>query len=174
MISEPMVCLAQTVHLSCTNTNSVSKWIETRFHMTNDTEVIHRVRPKRFLSLCYIRRKPCTYFASRLALSPNRPKRASTRAASPRSTIGCIQNDLCAYGTFDANFAPILHWHYHCLWMDGNEISHDQCHIGDPSGASKMISEPMLRSAQTVHLSCVKINSISKQTKTSINLSLIT
>jgi hypothetical protein len=26
MISEPMVCLSQTMHLSCTDTNSVSKW----------------------------------------------------------------------------------------------------------------------------------------------------
>jgi hypothetical protein len=37
MISEPMVCLAQIVHLSCTNTNTVSKQIETRFHMTHVT-----------------------------------------------------------------------------------------------------------------------------------------
>jgi hypothetical protein len=34
------------VHLSCTDSNSVSKWIETRFHMTNVTEEIHQVRPK--------------------------------------------------------------------------------------------------------------------------------
>jgi hypothetical protein len=29
--------LSQIVHLSCTNTNIVSKWSETRFHMTNVT-----------------------------------------------------------------------------------------------------------------------------------------
>jgi hypothetical protein len=28
MISEPMIYLAQTVHLSCTDTNTVSKWTE--------------------------------------------------------------------------------------------------------------------------------------------------
>jgi hypothetical protein len=62
MISEPMVCLAQTMHLSCADTNTVSKWKEVRFHM---------------------------------------PK-------SPRSSIGCVQNDFRAYGTFDANRATIL------------------------------------------------------------------
>jgi hypothetical protein len=40
-------------------------------------------------------RKMCTYLVSRLPLSPNAPKRAST-ALSPRSTIGCIQNDIWA------------------------------------------------------------------------------
>jgi hypothetical protein len=210
--------LAQAVYLSYIDTNSVSKWIETIFHMTNVTDEIHRVHLKRFLSLWYICRKPCTYFASRLALYPNRPKRAttwtssprgtigcihndfwaydqckpctylvlrlelspnrpkwaSTWASSPRSVIGCVQNDFCAYGMFGTNRAPILHWHYHCLRMDWNEIPHDQCHIGDPSGASKTIFEPMARSTQTVHLSCVKISTISKQTKASIHLSLIT
>jgi hypothetical protein len=37
MIPEPMVHLAQTVHLSCTNTNTISKWTETRFDMTHIT-----------------------------------------------------------------------------------------------------------------------------------------
>ena len=34
-----------------------------------------------------------------------------------------------------------------------NEIPHDPSHLGVPSGATKMISKPMVRSAQTVHLS---------------------
>jgi hypothetical protein len=70
MISE--LRLAQTVQLSSTDSNSVSKWIETRFDMTNVTEEIHRVHPKRFLSLFYVRRKPCTYLASKLALCLNK------------------------------------------------------------------------------------------------------
>jgi hypothetical protein len=41
-------------------------------------------------------------------------------------------------------------------------------HLGVPSGESKMISEPMVRSTQTVHLSCVKIRTISKQTELSL------
>jgi hypothetical protein len=146
MISE--LRLAQTMHLSCTDTNTVSKWIETRFHMTNVTEKIHRVRPKWFLSLWFVWRKLCSYLASGLALSPTRPRRPSTWSSSPRSTIGCVQIDFCAYGTFGANRAPILHWHYHCHQMDWNEIPHDQCLLKDSSGASKMISKPTVRSAQ--------------------------
>jgi hypothetical protein len=37
MISEPMVCLAQTVRLSYADTNTVSKWTEPRFDMTHVT-----------------------------------------------------------------------------------------------------------------------------------------
>ena len=36
-ISEPVACLAQTMHLSCTDTNTVSKRKETIFHMTHIT-----------------------------------------------------------------------------------------------------------------------------------------
>jgi hypothetical protein len=36
-IYEPMVRLVQTVHLSCTDTNAVSKRTKTRFHMTHVT-----------------------------------------------------------------------------------------------------------------------------------------
>jgi hypothetical protein len=64
-ISKPAVCLAQTVHLSCTDTNTISKLTKTRFHMTHVTLEFHRVRPKWFLRLCYIQHKPCTYPALR-------------------------------------------------------------------------------------------------------------
>jgi hypothetical protein len=92
-IHVPMVCLAQTVHLSCTDPNIISKWTNTGFDTTQVTYESHRVRPKIFLSLWCVWGKPFTYIVSRLALSPNRPKQASTWASSPRSTIGCIQND---------------------------------------------------------------------------------
>jgi hypothetical protein len=36
-ISEPVVHLAQTMYLCCTNTNIISKWKEVRFHMTHVT-----------------------------------------------------------------------------------------------------------------------------------------
>ena len=42
-------------------------------------------------------------------------------------------------------------------------IPHDPRHLGVPSSASKMISEPMVRSAPTVHPSRVKISTISKR-----------
>jgi hypothetical protein len=53
--------------------------------------------------------KPCTYLDSRLAQSPNEPKRASIWASSPRSTMHCVQNDLWASSTFGANCATIIH-----------------------------------------------------------------
>jgi hypothetical protein len=55
-----------------------------------------------------------------------------------------------------------------------NEILHDQHHLGVPSGPSKMISELTVRSAQTVHLSRINISTVSKRTKTSFYLSLVT
>jgi hypothetical protein len=157
------------MHLSCTDTNTISKWTTTRFHLTHITLEIHRVRPKWFLSLWYDRRKPSNFLASRLALSPNGPKRASNWALSPRSTIRCVQKDFWAYGTFSANLATILHRHKHDLQIDCNEILHDPCHLGVPSAVSIMILKPMVCSTQTMHLPCIKISTISKQTKVSIH-----
>jgi hypothetical protein len=161
-ISKPMIRLAQTMQLSCTNTNDLSKQIKTRFHKTHVTLEFYRVRPKPFPSLWHVQRKPCIYLASSLALSPNRPNRASTWASSPRSTIGCVQNDLWAYGTFGANHAYISH--------DANTISKQtktRFHVTHVTQAfqrvrPKWLSEPMVRSAQTIHLSCVWICTISK------------
>jgi hypothetical protein len=53
--------------------------------------------------------------------------------------------------------------------MDQNNIPQ-----GIPSDAAKMIFKPMECLAQSMHLSCIKISIISKQTETSIHLSLIT
>jgi hypothetical protein len=153
----------------------------------------------------FVWRKTCTYLESRLVLSPNASKWASTRASSPRNNIRCVQNDYWAYGTFGANYAP---------QTDGNELRPEPRHLGVPSSASKMISNPMVRlskpctylarmltpssngpkqdstwptsprssiecvqndfranvrSVQTVHLSCIKIGTISKWTKTSFH-----
>jgi hypothetical protein len=93
----------------------------------------------------------------------NELTQASTWASSPRSTIGCVQNDFWAYGMFGTNRAPILHRHQQYLQMDQNEILHDPCHLGVPSGASKTISKPLVCSVQTTHLSCVKISTISNE-----------
>ena len=37
MIFEPMVCLAQTVHISCINCSTISKQTETSFHLSLGT-----------------------------------------------------------------------------------------------------------------------------------------
>jgi hypothetical protein len=94
------------VHLSCTDTNTISKWTKTRFHMTHVTLELHRVRRKRFMWQWNVRHKPCTYLASRLALSPNGLNCASTWDSSPRSTIRCVQHDFWACGPFVAYRAP--------------------------------------------------------------------
>ena len=164
------------------------------------------MRPKLFLSLWNVRRKPCTYLASRLAISPNGPnvlplephhlgvpsgvskiifepmvrsaqtvhlyctntntiskwtERDSTCPTSPRSSIGCIQNDIWASRMLSAN----LHLSYITLTPSPNgpnEIPHVPHHLGVPSGASKMISEPLVRLAQTMHLPYINTNTISK------------
>jgi hypothetical protein len=76
MIFKPMVHSAQTVHLSCTEINTVSKWTNMSVHLTHITKEYHQVGPKQFLSLLHVRRKPCNYLAPRLTLSPNGLKRA--------------------------------------------------------------------------------------------------
>ena len=123
------------------------------------------MHPEGFMSLWYVQRKPCTNLAPTLTLSPNSLKRDSSRPTSPRSSIGCVQNHFQACGTFDANHTPILHRHQYCLQMERSEIPHDQRHLGVPSGASKMISDPMVRFTQTVLLSCIKISTMSERPK---------
>jgi hypothetical protein len=109
IIYKPLILLVQIMHLSCTNTNTVSKRTEMRFHITHVTEEFHRVRPIWFLSLWYVWCKPCTYFAPTLTLSPNGLKWGSTWPTSPRRSIRSVQNDFWAYCTFNTNRVPILH-----------------------------------------------------------------
>ena len=45
--------------------------------------------------------------------------------------------------------------------MDQNKLLAALSHLGVPSGASKMIFDPMVRLAQSVHLSCTNIDNIS-------------
>jgi hypothetical protein len=54
--------------------------------------------------------------------------------------------------------------------MGRNELPLDPHHVGVPSGVSKMIFKPRVRWTQTVHLSCVEINTITKLTKRSFHL----
>jgi hypothetical protein len=168
-----MVCLVQTVHLSWVKISTIFKRIKMSFRLSVIIKEYHRVRPKRLLNLWYVWRKSCTYLESRLTLSPNGPKWTSTWASSPRSTIGCSQNDFRPCGAYDSNKHLSCTDAHSISKMDQNKIPHDSRHLGVPSSASKMILEPIVCSAQTVHQSCVKIGTISKQTKTSFHLRLI-
>jgi len=144
------------------------------FPLTHITEEIDRVRPILFQSLLHVWRKPCTYLVSRLTLSPKWPKWASTWPTSTRTTIGCPQKDFQAYGTFGANRAPILCRDEHYIQTDSKSLPLDPRNLGVPSGASKTIFELIARSAQTLHLSCVDTNTVSKWTKMSFHLIHVT
>jgi hypothetical protein len=95
-----MICSVQTMHLSCVKISTISKRTKMSFHLRLITSKYHRVHLKWFLSLWYVQCKPCTYLVSRLAQSTNRPNRASTWASSSSNSIGCIQNNFLACGTF--------------------------------------------------------------------------
>ena len=123
-----MVCLAETMHVSCTDTNTVSKHKEARFQMTQVTWEFH----------------------------------------------GCVQNDIRASGMFGASRAPIFRQDYHYLQTDRNELALEPYHLVVPSSASKMISEPMVRLAHTMHLSCIDTNTVSKQKEVRLHMTNIT
>jgi hypothetical protein len=53
-------------------------------------------------------------------------------------------------------------------------LTNTNSHLGVPSIASNSISEPTVRPTQTVHQSCIKSITISKQTELSFHLSLVT
>jgi hypothetical protein len=93
---------------------------------------------------------------------------------SCRSSIQCVRNDCRAYGTYGANHAPILHQDYHYVQTNQKELSFEPCNLGVPTGVSKMISEPMVRLEQTVHLSCTDTNAIFKQIETRFQMTDIT
>jgi hypothetical protein len=152
----------------------------------------------------YIRRKPCTYLASRLTLSPNRAKRGSIWASSPWSYIGCDlsnpkintiskqtkANFHLTHVTFEFNlvrpkwFPSLLHVRhkrgtYLALWLALSPKKSKRGSIWptsprSSSGLPKWIYEPIVRLVQTVHLSNVLINTIPKRTKTSFHLTHVT
>jgi hypothetical protein len=87
------------------------------------------------------------------------------------SSIGCAQNNFWAYGTFIPDHAPILHRDLHYLQTDQNEFPLDPI---VPASAPKMISEPMVRSSQTMHQSCGDINTVLERTEMSFNMTNVT
>jgi hypothetical protein len=128
-----MVRLAHTVHLSCSDTNIVSKRTETRFHITHITKKCRQVCPIWFLSLWYILCIRAPIFRQ-VTLSPNGPKWASTWASSPSSTIRCVQNDFWAYGTFSTTV--------HLSCTDANILSKQTLTLS-PDGSKRDSTRPM-------------------------------
>jgi hypothetical protein len=72
------------------------------------------------------------------------------------------------------NCAPIWRRDSHYLQIDQNEVPLDSRHLRILLGAPKMIFEPVARSAQTVHLYCIEINSISEENEMSFHLTHVT
>jgi hypothetical protein len=62
----------------------------------------------------------------------------------------------------------------HHLQIDQKKFLIEPRHLRAPSGASKTISEPILRLAQTAHLPCTDTNTVSKQTKTRFHMTHVT
>jgi hypothetical protein len=58
--------------------------------------------------------------------------------------------------------------------MDWNKLPLDPRHLGEPSGASKIIYELMVRLAQSVHLSCIDTNTIFEQNETRFHMIHVT
>jgi hypothetical protein len=80
-------------------------------------------------------------------------------------------------------FMPMVRWsqvvllscsNTKILQRDRNEIPHDSGHLGVLSGVSKAIFEPVVRLAQTVHLSYTDTNTVSKWTEMRFHMTHVT
>jgi hypothetical protein len=148
-----MVRSAQTAHLSCFKISIISKWTQIGFHLSLVTWKYRRVRPTRFLSRRYIRHKPHNYLAS---------------ISKRTRTSFHLSLDIYEYRwVCPKQFLSLWYvWHKPCtyiaptLTLSPNETKRDSTrptHLGVPSSASKTISEPMVRSTQTTHISCSRL-----------------
>jgi hypothetical protein len=138
-IFEPMARSTQTVHLSCVKISNTSKWAEMTFPWAMSPRSTIKCVQNNFLGRWYVWRKPWTHLALTITLSPKRKKWDHTWPTSARSSIGCAQNDIRAYVTFNANRSPVTCEDEHSLQTDWNELSLVPRHLGVPSAASKMI-----------------------------------
>jgi hypothetical protein len=156
MIPEPVVRLAQIVHLSCSNTNTVSKWTETRFDMTHVIWEFHQACPNDLWAYVHSAQ---TVHQSCVKIS----------TSSPRSTIGCIENDFSVWHKMCTCLALTLTPYPNGLKQD---LTWPTSHTSS-IGCVQNNSEPMVHSAQTVHPSRIKISTISKWIETNFHLSLV-
>jgi hypothetical protein len=91
-------------------------------------------------------------------------------SVSPRRFIGCSQKDFHAHGTFGTNRVPIWRRDEHLFQAGQSELPLDVRHLEVPLCMPKMIFESIEHSMQTVHLSCVEISTIFKETEMSFHL----
>jgi hypothetical protein len=157
---EPLVCLPQTVHLYCVKISTICKRTKTSFHLRLVTYGMFSANMHLYCTNTNIVSK---WTKTRFHMT-----------ISWRSSIWCVQDDFRAYGTFGTNRAPISVKISTISKRTQTNINLSLVTKGYHQVHPKWFSEPMVRSAQTVHLSCVKISTISKWNETSFLLSLIT
>jgi hypothetical protein len=134
----------------------------------------HQVHPKWFLSLWYVCRKPYNYLPPTLKLSPNGPKWDSTWPTSPSSSIGVhpkwFMSQWYIWRKTCTCLASTLLLSQNALRVPlylnvPNWDSINPRYLVVSSCASKIISEPVVCLAQTVHLSSTNTNTVTEPTK---------
>jgi hypothetical protein len=144
------------------------------FHMIHLTSEFHRVHSKWFLKpmvrLAQIMHLSCTY------TNPV-SKRAETRFHMIHVTKGFHQVRPKWFLSLWFIWCKPCTYLAPTLTLSRNGLKQDSTwprYLVDPPDASKIIFEPMVCSTQTMHLSCIKISTISKQIESSFHLSLVT
>jgi hypothetical protein len=118
----PMVHSAQPLHQSCTEINTISKQTKTRFLLTHVTLGVPSGVPK-MISMPIVHSAPTVHLScTEITTISKWTKTRFNLTMSPRSTIGCAQNDFQARCTFSANHAPILRLDSHYLQTNRNEL----------------------------------------------------
>jgi hypothetical protein len=161
MIFEQMVHATQSVHLSCVKISAISKRMEFELPLeprylgvpSGASKMIskHMVRLAQPMHLCCVK-------------ISNIPKQNETSIHLSLIIQAYIQCKMCTYLLPRLTLSP----------NRPKQIPHDPSRLGVTSSASKMISEPMVRSTRIVHLLSVKISTISKRNEMSIHMSPIT
>jgi hypothetical protein len=165
MISEPMVHSAQTMYLYCVKISTISN--ELTQHPLEICYLGDLLGASKTIS------KPTVCFAQTLHRHqhylqidqnniPHDPVNLEFHRVRPKWFLRLWYH------------APIWCQDLPYLWMVWIKLALEPHHLGVPSGASNTIDEPVVGSAQTVHLSCIKISTISNQTESSFHLSLVT
>jgi hypothetical protein len=164
-----MVCSAQIMHLSCVKISNISDGLNRA-----PPDPRHLVVPSGASKMIY---EPMVCLTQTKHLSCNDAnivyKRTKTRFHVTHVTydfhrvplklfmsLWYVQCKLCTY----------LAWKLDQYPKGPNKAPPDPHHLGVPSGASKMISEPMVRLTQTEHLS----HTVSKQIKTRFYMTDVT
>jgi hypothetical protein len=158
-----MICLAHTVHQSYVKISTISKRTTSSFHLSLVPRSTIGCIQNDFWG--YVMTGTICVHSTNTYTISKQTERGSTWATSPRSCIRRVQIDFQANGTFGANHAPILHQDQHYLKMNWNELPLEPHNLGEPSGASKMISEHVVCLAHSIHLSYTDTNTISKRTE---------